>query len=130
MPGIDKRSKSRINMDLGSGRRNAKPSKIQKDMDLGSGRRESKKTANQKKDMDLGSGKRKLTKTIKKVKKDVKQPRIVSKKELKASGLSLRDFLNKERGLTRRDDKKKKKKIDFSKIVSSAKKSKAKKATT
>lgn len=28
--------------------------------------------------------------------------RIVSKKELEASGLSLRDFLNKERGLTRR----------------------------
>ena len=37
-----------------------------------------------------------------------KTTRIVSKKELKASGLSLRDFLNKERGLTRRDDKKKK----------------------
>ena len=31
--------------------------------------------------------------------------RIVSKKELAASGLSLRDFLNKERGLTRRKDK-------------------------
>jgi hypothetical protein len=31
--------------------------------------------------------------------------RIVSKKELEASGLSLRDFLNKERGLTRREDK-------------------------
>jgi hypothetical protein len=31
-------------------------------------------------------------------------PRIVSKKELEASGLSLRDFLNKERGLTRRKD--------------------------
>ena len=29
--------------------------------------------------------------------------RVVSKKELEASGLSLRDFLNKERGLTRRD---------------------------
>ena len=28
--------------------------------------------------------------------------RVVSKKELEASGLSLRDFLNKERGLTRR----------------------------
>ena len=28
--------------------------------------------------------------------------RIVSKKELDASGLSLRDFLNKERGLTRK----------------------------
>jgi hypothetical protein len=33
------------------------------------------------------------------------KPRIVSKKELEASGLSLRDFLNKERGLTRRKDK-------------------------
>jgi hypothetical protein len=31
--------------------------------------------------------------------------RVVSKKELEASGLSLRDFLNKERGLTRRKDK-------------------------
>jgi hypothetical protein len=30
------------------------------------------------------------------------KPRVVSKKELEASGLSLRDFLNKERGLTRR----------------------------
>ena len=30
--------------------------------------------------------------------------RIVSKKELEASGLSLRDFLNKERGLTRRKE--------------------------
>lgn len=30
--------------------------------------------------------------------------RVVSKKELEASGLSLRDFLNKERGLTRRKD--------------------------
>jgi hypothetical protein len=33
------------------------------------------------------------------------KPRIVSKKELEESGLSLRDFLNKERGLTRRKDK-------------------------
>jgi hypothetical protein len=33
------------------------------------------------------------------------KPRVVSKKELEASGLSLRDFLNKERGLTRRADK-------------------------
>jgi hypothetical protein len=33
------------------------------------------------------------------------KPRVVSKKELEASGLSLRDFLNKERGLTRRKDK-------------------------
>ena len=31
--------------------------------------------------------------------------RVVSKKELEDSGLSLRDFLNKERGLTRRKDK-------------------------
>lgn len=31
--------------------------------------------------------------------------RVVSKKELEDSGLSLRDFLNKERGLTRREDK-------------------------
>lgn len=31
--------------------------------------------------------------------------RIVSKKELEESGLSLRDFLNRERGLTRRKDK-------------------------
>jgi len=30
--------------------------------------------------------------------------RIVSKKELEESGLSLRDFLNKERGLTRKPD--------------------------
>lgn len=33
------------------------------------------------------------------------KPRVVSKKELEDSGLSLRDFLNKERGLTRRKDK-------------------------
>ena len=33
------------------------------------------------------------------------KPRVVSKKELEASGMSLRDFLNKERGLTRRKDK-------------------------
>lgn len=32
------------------------------------------------------------------------KPRIVGKKELEDSGLSLRDFLNKERGLTRRRD--------------------------
>ena len=31
--------------------------------------------------------------------------RMVSKKELDESGLSLRDFLNRERGLTRREDK-------------------------
>lgn len=31
--------------------------------------------------------------------------RVVSKKELEESGLSLRDFLNKERGLKRREDK-------------------------
>jgi hypothetical protein len=40
---------------------------------------------------------------IKRVAKD--KPRVVSKKELEDSGLSLRDFLNKERGLTRRKDK-------------------------
>ena len=34
----------------------------------------------------------------------VKKERIVSKKELEESGLSLRDFLNKERGLKRRDE--------------------------
>lgn len=34
-----------------------------------------------------------------------KKPRVISKKELEESGLSLRDFLNKERGLTRREDK-------------------------
>ena len=34
-----------------------------------------------------------------------KKARVVSKKELEESGLSLRDFLNKERGLTRRADK-------------------------
>jgi len=34
-----------------------------------------------------------------------KKERVVSKKELEESGLSLRDFLNKERGLTRREDK-------------------------
>jgi hypothetical protein len=34
-----------------------------------------------------------------------KKSRTVSKKELDASGLSLRDFLNRERGLTRRADK-------------------------
>lgn len=34
-----------------------------------------------------------------------KKPRVVSKKELEESGLSLRDFLNRERGLTRRPDK-------------------------
>lgn len=33
------------------------------------------------------------------------KPRVVGKKELADSGLSLRDFLNKERGLTRRKDK-------------------------
>jgi hypothetical protein len=32
--------------------------------------------------------------------------RVVSKKELEASGMSLRDFLNKERGLTRRGESK------------------------
>ena len=41
-----------------------------------------------------------------KTKTKTNKPRIVSKKELSASGLSLRDFLNKERGLTRKDGKK------------------------
>ena len=45
-------------------------------------------------------------KTKTKTKTSTNKPRIVSKKELKASGLSLRDFLNKERGLTRKDGKK------------------------
>ena len=33
------------------------------------------------------------------------KPRIVSKKELEDSGMSLRDYLNRERGLTRRKEK-------------------------
>ena len=33
------------------------------------------------------------------------KPRVVSKKELEDSGLSLRDYLNRERGLTRRKEK-------------------------
>ena len=33
------------------------------------------------------------------------KPRVVGKKELEDSGLSLRDFLNKERGLTRRKER-------------------------
>lgn len=33
------------------------------------------------------------------------KPRVVSKKELEASGMSLRDFLNRERGLSRRKEK-------------------------
>jgi len=51
------------------------------------------------------------TKTKTKTKTSTNKPRIVSKKELKASGLSLRDFLNKERGLTRKDGKKVVKKV-------------------
>jgi len=46
-----------------------------------------------------------------KAKTSTNKPRIVSAKELKASGLSLRDFLNKERGLTRKDGKKAVKKV-------------------
>jgi hypothetical protein len=38
-------------------------------------------------------------------KAEPKKDRVVSKKELKESGLSLRDFLNRERGLKRRKDK-------------------------
>jgi hypothetical protein len=45
-------------------------------------------------------------KTKTKTKTSTNKPRIVSKKELKASGLSLRDFLNKENNLTRKDGKK------------------------
>ena len=45
-------------------------------------------------------------KTKTKTKTRTNKPRIVSAKELKASGLSLRDFLNKEKGLKRRDGKK------------------------
>jgi hypothetical protein len=37
--------------------------------------------------------------------KAASKPRTVSKKELEASGLSLRDYLNKEHGLTRRKEK-------------------------
>ena len=33
------------------------------------------------------------------------KPRVVSKKELEESGMSLRDYLNRERGLTRRKEK-------------------------
>ena len=50
-------------------------------------------------------------KTKTKTKTRTNKPRIVSAKELKASGLSLRDFLNKERGLTRKDGKKDGKKV-------------------
>ena len=50
-------------------------------------------------------------KTKTKTKTKTNKSRIVSAKELKASGLSLRDFLNKERGLTRKDGKKAVKKV-------------------
>jgi len=73
-----------------------------------------------------------------KTKTRTSKPRIVSKKELKESGLSLRDFLNKEKGLKRRDGKKVEKTSssipkpppkapnrDKNKIVSSLKKSSA-----
>jgi hypothetical protein len=61
------------------------------------------------------------------------KPRVVSKKELEASGLSLRDFLNKERGLTRREDKTKdkveaaKKQLKLGEKVSAEEVEKAKK---
>jgi hypothetical protein len=61
------------------------------------------------------------------------KPRIVSKKELEESGLSLRDFLNKERGLTRREDKAKdkveaaKKQLKLGEKVSAEEVDKAKK---
>ena len=62
-----------------------------------------------------------------------KKERVVSKKELEASGLSLRDFLNKERGLTRRKDKTKdkveaaKKQLKLGEKVSAEEVEKAKK---
>jgi hypothetical protein len=62
-----------------------------------------------------------------------KKERVVSKKELEASGLSLRDFLNKERGLTRREDKTKdkveaaKKQLKLGEKVSAEEVEKAKK---
>ena len=43
--------------------------------------------------------------TVKPEPKATPKPRIVTKEELAKSGLSLRDFLNKERGLTRRKEK-------------------------
>ena len=61
------------------------------------------------------------------------KPRIVSKKELEESGLSLRDFLNRERGLTRRKDKSEdkvesaKKQLKLGEKVSSTQVDKAKK---
>lgn len=61
------------------------------------------------------------------------KPRVVSKKELEESGLSLRDFLNRERGLTRRKDKSEdkveaaKKQLKLGEKVSSAEVDKAKK---
>lgn len=61
------------------------------------------------------------------------KPRIVSKKELEESGLSLRDFLNRERGLTRRKDKSEdkvesaKKQLKLGEKVSSTEVEKAKK---
>jgi hypothetical protein len=58
-----------------------------------------------------------------------KKERVVSKKELEASGLSLRDFLNKERGLTRREDKTEaaKKQLKLGEKVSAEEVDKAKK---
>jgi len=44
--------------------------------------------------METGEGAQRMTKP--------KKDRVVSKKELEESGLSLRDFLNKEKGLTRK----------------------------
>lgn len=58
-------------------------------------------------DVDPFSGARDEEGGIKqeKPKAEPKKDRVVSKKELEESGLSLRDFLNKERGLKRRKDK-------------------------
>ena len=169
MPGIDKRSKTQIDMDLGSGKRKpkktktqidmdlgsgsrvskntknlkkdmdmgtgkrkAKPSNLQKDMDLGSGTRVSKNTKNLKKDMDLGTGTRKASKTINN--KKTSSPKTFgdafsqARKKQGAGGTFT--YKGKKYSTNRADDKKKKKKIDFSKIVSSAKKSRGKKAST
>ena len=48
-------------------------------------------------DSVAGEGAKNLAAPIKK-----KKPRVVSKRDLEESGLSLRDYLNKERGLTRK----------------------------
>ena len=151
MPGIDKRSKIRIDMDLGSGKRKPKKTKTQIDMDLGSGSRVSKNKKNLKKDMDLGSGSR-VSKNTKNLKKDMdlgtgtrKASKTINNKKTsspktfgdafsqarkKQGAGGTFTYKGKKYSTNRADDKKKKKKIDFSKIVSSAKKSRGKKAST